>query len=172
MFQFPSFPTHSYVFTVRYLILHQVCSHIRKSTGLCLFTANRGLSQLVTSFIGSWCQGIHFMLLLAWTFLLNVLFSCLSFANNWFQLLFVYTLFSTLDALASSAHCSNYQLLIGKTNGLCLSTRFNINQSQLSVRFTIYSYSVFNEHFLHPVWNAGGLKWTRTTDLTLIRRAL
>ena len=157
------------------MILHHEGFPIRKSTDRSLYTAPRGLSQLVTSFIGSWCQGIHFMLLLAWTFLsnvLHVLFSCLSFANNWFQLLFVYTLFSTLDALASSAHCSNYQLLIGKTNGLCLSTRFNINQSQLSVRFTIYSYSVFNEHFLHPAWNAGGLKWTRTTDLTLIRRAL
>ena len=157
------------------MILHHEGFPIRKSTDRSLYTAPRGLSQLVTSFIGSWCQGIHFMLLLAWTFLsnvLHVLFSCLSFANNWFQLLFVYTLFSTLDALTSSAHCSNYQLLIGKTNGLCLSTRFNINQSQLSVRFTIYSYSVFNEHFLHPVWNAGGLKWTRTTDLTLIRRAL
>ena len=32
-----------------------------------LFAANRSLSQLVTSFIGSWCQGIHLMLLFAWT---------------------------------------------------------------------------------------------------------
>ena len=67
MFQFPSFPAHSYVFTVRYLILHQVCSHIRKSPDRGLFTAPRGLSQLVTSFIGSWCQGIHLTLFFAWT---------------------------------------------------------------------------------------------------------
>ena len=32
-----------------------------------LFAANRSLSQLITSFIGSWCQGIHLMLLFAWT---------------------------------------------------------------------------------------------------------
>ena len=35
----------------------------------CLFAAPRGLSQLVTSFFGSWCQGIRLVLLFAWTFL-------------------------------------------------------------------------------------------------------
>ena len=38
---------------------------IRKSTGQSLFAAHRSLSQLVTSFIGAWCQGIHPMPLLA-----------------------------------------------------------------------------------------------------------
>ena len=32
-----------------------------------LFAAPRSLSQLVASFIGSWCQGIHLVLLFAWT---------------------------------------------------------------------------------------------------------
>ena len=32
-----------------------------------LFAANRSLSQLVTSFFGSWCQGILLVLLFAWT---------------------------------------------------------------------------------------------------------
>ena len=84
MFQFPSFPTHSYVFTVRYLILHQVCSHIRKSAGRSLFTAHRSLSQLVTSFIGSWCQGIHLTLFFAWTYIwfTNQILNCLSFVNK------------------------------------------------------------------------------------------
>ena len=67
MFQFPGFPAHGYVFTVRYMVLHHVCSHIRKSADQCLFAAPRSLSQLVTSFIGSWCQGIHSVLLFAWT---------------------------------------------------------------------------------------------------------
>ena len=49
------------------MVLHHGCFHIRKSTDQCLFAAPRGLSQLVTSFIGSWCQGIHLMLLFAWT---------------------------------------------------------------------------------------------------------
>ena len=34
-------------------------------------------------------------------------------------------------------------------------------------------YSVFNEHLLYEVFASyGGLKWTRTIDLALIRRAL
>ena len=34
-----------------------------------LFAVPRGLSQLVASFFGSWCQGIRPVLLFAWTFL-------------------------------------------------------------------------------------------------------
>ena len=40
---------------------------IRKSPDRSLFAAPRGLSQLVTSFIGSWCQGIRPVLFFAWT---------------------------------------------------------------------------------------------------------
>ena len=39
---------------------------IRKSTARWIFAPPRGLSQLVTSFFGSWCQGIRRMLFLAW----------------------------------------------------------------------------------------------------------
>ena len=38
---------------------------IRKSVGQGLFAAYHSLSQLIASFIGSWCQGIHHMLFLA-----------------------------------------------------------------------------------------------------------
>ena len=38
---------------------------IRKSMDRCMLTAPHGLSQLTTSFVGSWCQGIHPALLLA-----------------------------------------------------------------------------------------------------------
>ena len=50
-----------------------------------LFAAPRSLSQLVTSFFGSWCQGIHLMLLFAWTsFWISsaVLLNCLSFIKQ------------------------------------------------------------------------------------------
>ena len=40
---------------------------IRKSAGRSLFAAHRSLSQLVASFIGSWCQGIHLVLFLVYT---------------------------------------------------------------------------------------------------------
>ena len=49
------------------MILHHRCSHIRKSAGRSLFAAHRSLSQLVTSFVGSQCQGILHMLFFAWT---------------------------------------------------------------------------------------------------------
>ena len=49
------------------MILHHTGFPIRISTDRGLFAAPRSFSQLVTSFIGSWCQGIPFMLFLAWT---------------------------------------------------------------------------------------------------------
>ena len=63
MFQFRRFPSYSYVFTVWYLA---VGFPIRKSPDRSLFAAPRSLSQLITSFIGSWCQGIPLALFLAW----------------------------------------------------------------------------------------------------------
>ena len=79
MFQFPGFPSHTYWFSMQSTILHRVCSHIRKSADRSLYAAPRSLSQLVTSFFGSQCQGILHMLLFAWTtflrcFVLVVLF--------------------------------------------------------------------------------------------------
>ena len=44
--------------------LLQVGSPIRKSAGQRIFAPHRSLSQLVTSFIGSQCQGIRLMLLI------------------------------------------------------------------------------------------------------------
>ena len=69
MFQFGRFPTYYYVFIIRSVILHHGGFPIRISAGLCLFAAHRSFSQLVTSFFGSWCQGIPLMLFLAWTLL-------------------------------------------------------------------------------------------------------
>ena len=64
MFQFRRFPSYSYVFTVWY---PKVGFPIRKSPVLSSFAAPRSLSQLITSFIGSWCQGIPLALFLAWS---------------------------------------------------------------------------------------------------------
>ena len=43
-----------------------MCSHIRKSPDHWLCAPTRSLSQLITSFIGSWCQGIHHAPFVAW----------------------------------------------------------------------------------------------------------
>ena len=59
MFQFPGFASTTYVFSCRYPI--GVGCPIRISTDQRLLAAPRGFSQRATSFIASWCQGIHRM---------------------------------------------------------------------------------------------------------------
>ena len=66
MFQFRGFPSYSYVFTAWCRISIPAGFPIRKSAGRWIFAPNRSLSQLVTSFVGSWCQVILPTLLLAW----------------------------------------------------------------------------------------------------------
>ena len=57
----------------------QVSFLIQKSPDQCLFAAPRSLSQLITSFIGSQCQGIRPAPLFAWPFKR-------SFKNIWYPL--------------------------------------------------------------------------------------
>jgi hypothetical protein len=59
MFQFPGFASFTYVFSERYPI--GVGCPIRISTDQSLLAAPRGFTQRATSFIASWCQGIHRM---------------------------------------------------------------------------------------------------------------
>ena len=59
MFQFPGFASPAYEFNGRYPI--GVGCPIRTSTDQRLLAAPRGFSQRATSFIASWCQGIHRM---------------------------------------------------------------------------------------------------------------
>ena len=119
MFQFPGFPSYNYGFIARYRPLRSVGFPIRKSADQCLFTATRSLSQLVTSFFGSWCQGIRPALLLAWPFRPLVLstiiwvflWNCLPFRKNFF----VFTLFSfqgTSSCLFQDTSISSIPLII------------------------------------------------------------
>ena len=128
------------------MVLHHGGFPIRKSTDQSPFAAPRSLSQLVTSFVGSWCQGIHLMLLFAWTsfFGSRYLLNCLSFLQM-FGILrvkgFPFTLFFFTFPLPWNCLFT----LTGKTY-------FRILKSVLlSVRFYSFfqytSYSVFNEHF-------------------------
>ena len=81
MFHFPTFPPHSLYIHER-VTPHHWCrvspfGHPRISARL---TAPRGLSQPPTSFIGSWCQGIHRTLL--HTYKPKMLTSTVQFSNN------------------------------------------------------------------------------------------
>ena len=66
MFQFRRFPTYTYGFNARWQSIALPGFPIRKSPDQRLFAPPRSLSQLVTSFIGSWCQGIPLALFIAW----------------------------------------------------------------------------------------------------------
>ena len=85
MFQFSGFPLHDYVFIMQYLQFLQVGFPIRKSTDRGIFAPPRCLSQLITSFFGSQCQGIRPVL-----FLLNRFLTVHSVAQSrpfsWFSL--------------------------------------------------------------------------------------
>ena len=65
MFQFPRLAFPAYVFNREWPGFARPGFPIRRSTGS-LLPANRGLSQVATSFIASRCQGIHRMPLVAW----------------------------------------------------------------------------------------------------------
>ena len=59
---------------------------IRKSVYHRLFAPTHSLSQLVTSFVGSWCQGIHPTLLVAWPFRSIIYWSSIWIASKCFYL--------------------------------------------------------------------------------------
>ena len=59
MFQFPGFASYAYVFSARYPI--GVGCPIRTLRDQSLLAAPPEFSQRATSFIASWCQGIHRM---------------------------------------------------------------------------------------------------------------
>jgi hypothetical protein len=80
MFHFPAFPPHTLYIQVR-VTAHDDCrvspfGHPRITARL---TAPRGLSRPPTSFIGSWCLGIHRAPLLTWP---QMLASTVQFSNN------------------------------------------------------------------------------------------
>ena len=92
-----------------------------------LFAAPRSLSQLVTSFFGSWCQGIHLMLLFAWTSFW-IFFSCslwiawVSLNIVWFSFRskkvwsFLHFFFpSGWDFISFLGNCSSLPKFFGKT---------------------------------------------------------
>ena len=147
MFQFPGFPTQRYGFTLRSMTLHHGGFPIRKSAGRSLFAAHRSLSQLVTSFFGSWCQGIHLMLLFAWTFCIGLL----TFAVRFFELLeFLRTYFSVCSKKALAFSPFHFLLAFSRSSKLFFYPTFlerpiflNI-MSSISVRFYSFTFIRFS----------------------------
>ena len=195
MFQFPGFPSYTYVFSIWYTVLHRVCFHIRKSADQRSFAAPRSLSQLVTSFIGSWCQGIHLMLFFAWTsYSVLTFLELLEFQNMGF-------IFSHLKGFPFSAlfcvppygetvvfvtlnfrkDLDLFDFAIVVSKNLLISKSFVFFLTICSFLYSFFirfskNKSTYGQSRLPPCWGrrlaVGRSGWTRTTDLALIRRAL
>ena len=133
---------------------HLDCS-IRKSTDQSVLTATRGLSQLITSFFGSQCQGIRPALFVALPFA-----SC--FMSSLELLIQILVVFYPIKLILSSllVVSSFALLLLYSVFKFLFSVPKNRSQQQL---FCL---------LLKSMLRIGGHKWTRTIDLTLIRRAL
>ena len=144
MFQFSGFPSIHYGFMHGSQVLHLRGFPIRKSADRSLFAAPRSLSQLVTSFVGSWCQGIHLMLFLAWTSSFfqfsnkKLSLVCLSLANNWlgYHLLFWkdLLLFSPCLTICSFCYPINGKTLLNH----CWSGIFRFHKIFLNYLFVSY----------------------------------
>ena len=129
---------------------HVDCS-IRISAGLSSLTTHRSFSQLTASFFGSQCQGIRPALFLA--------------------LPFVFSEFSI--------HCSFFTRLLisfikNRVVSLCISSYFSYSIFKMPFLSILFQEQKLTDNFHYLLISSldGGHKWTRTTDLTLIRRAL
>ena len=77
MFQFTGFPPYTYVFSARWQESLLPGCPIQISAALSVFATPRSFSQLITSFIGSQCQGIRPAPYIAWPYEKRV------FRQNW-----------------------------------------------------------------------------------------
>ena len=172
MFQFRRFPSYTYGFSAWYMSFTHVDCSIRKSMDRCPLTAPHSLSQLVASFFGSQCQGIPLALFVAWPCVLlgsfkTRLLQRLALWNCRFRFkILVFQILSYFLALSAFSLFS-FQCTLELTNQF---TKFGYRQT-FCTGFPAASFAKQNLAEVHNV-NLGGLKWTRTTDLTLIRRVL
>ena len=108
MFQFRRFPSYTYWFSIWYMMIDHVDCSIRKSADQSVLTTPRSLSQLTTSFIGSWCQGIHpalFLTLPIFKWVLSVLLKTVVFPTRKLSLTFFFVALLVVSFLHFSVFC-------------------------------------------------------------------
>ena len=141
------------------------CS-IRKSADQSVLTTPRSLSQLIASFFGSQCQGIRPALFLALPFA-----SC--FPEFSLNLLLIQNTCSFLPDKNYYLYRITRSILICITFALfSFQVSFLFLRTDFSNQFLDYSNLFLSPWFFLLSYFSGGHKWTRTIDLTLIRRAL
>ena len=165
MFQFTWFASYSYELAIGYLA---VGFPIRISTGRKIFAPLRSFSQLVTSFIASWCLGILLVLFLTWPLLINISvyfqFNCL-FKKFWlvFKLLWFSSFFKEV------IRSFRYRESLGGNR--ILANRLSLSVGLLGI---LYTQPPSLQSSLRSILACryGGDKEIRTPDLLLARQAL
>ena len=139
MFQFRGFPSYTYGFSIWWQVSNLPGFPIRTSADQWIFAPTRSFSQLVTSFVGSWCQVILPTLLLAWPYLirfsnylrirdlLNIVLSILS--RNWSYPCYIFR----------KNHCLLVFLTLGFDLYLSSTPRFFSLSSFCIVQFSRYN---------------------------------
>lgn len=155
MFQFPGF---TFIKLCIHFMIHGV-SHvsflIRKSSDLWLCASTRSLSQLIASFIGSWCQGIHHAPFVAWPFACLVTPIASSSSEIFsFTYIIVRSLENSIDSLhLSPLDCANWFAFIVYSDIYYNLLQFVliISQRIFILGFVVFIYinlcAIFKEHF-------------------------
>ena len=154
MFQFPEFPTYTYVFSIRFITLRYEGFPIRISTDRSLFAAPRSFSQLVTSFVGSQCQGILHMLFFAWTTFVYWFFNILSVLSMLELLCFSYLQLKDIHFFHDCLPLAKLFCFYPNTEKpdffvVSLLLWFLVFSLYYVCHVLLFSYSVFNEHSLN-----------------------
>ena len=136
-------PLHTILFIYRCISFSYADCSIRISAGHSVLATYRSFSQLTTSFIGSWCQGILPTLFVAYSL----------WIMQYLPLkLYNYTIFQKFF----------FKKSLSFIFPICITSSYSV--------FKLLFLVLFN--FCFVVTQDSGHKWDRTTDLTLIRRAL
>ena len=163
MFQFPGFPSYTYGFSAWWQEFFLPGSPIQTSAAQWIFAPPRGFSQLITSFVGSQCQGIRPVPYLAWPFVPT---SCSVMMRSVLFLRFLLKSVNLFFSMIYGLMCFWYAVFKVQP-----ADKSNTYQQMISQDSNLLSFP--SEQYLNiSMLGFYGLKWTRTTDLTLIRRAL
>ena len=146
---------------------------IRKSSDQSLRATPRSLSQLITSFIGSWCQGIPLALFFAWPLIvlpisvnhirkvhiLVLYYSWIMQAHYWISVFLAKIVFLPLQMIFKMSICKTFSLLLPSHNCII------IHNVQFSRCIWVLISKRLNETsllrcFSQSLWS-GGPKWTR-----------
>ena len=172
MFQFRRFPWYTYLFSIPCYIFNVTDCSIRTSADQYLLAIPRSFSQLTASFIGSQCQGILPALLLAWPFwFFQNQITCFCETLATFKIVLrIFTVALILESNGSELCLSHYEKFYFV---VFLPRCFTcVRYYTFFLIALLLLYSVFKMLLTVYLNCLGGHKWTRTTDLTLIRRAL